>query len=404
MARPLTQYRLPYGLFAALYLLFLIVPWVLTCYQARRPFLLTKLWNRPTYDLEAHGIRQIDADLATRFADALEVLSYLAPLIALPAIYEILSRAVVVYTLRTGKSKQLNARQLFSLADRKFIWGLVNPRIRTWFSFFAVLLILVTVTHAILRAATVDTTWNRYALARTEKNRYGEDDSLDTPLKTPNGWTVEQIGLTPTPDAIQTLPVYNVLTRLRQEIIGTHPVDWQRKAWLVPSRPPSEDPRYFVSTIQKDTTTGMIRNLALRMDSEFSCFKPYRDTDFPTEDCPGGENYPYWHPELRLNICVQGNGTGIVDGGHVSPWANTTDKQRITEHIFIRMPDTEFLDVFNDETVSQHGWWNWEGDFQCTVHTDLAYFVLGNDDNNQTFSHKLERLSDSDANIVMMAQ
>lgn len=388
------RYQRAYGFFVAVYLIFLIVPWVLTCYQAREPFLLTKVLTRPKIS-GRDGIRQSDADLATRFAYALDALNYIAALIALPVIYEILARAAVVHALRTRNTKQLNAEQLFALADRKFIRGLFQSSTRRRFSFFAFSLIVLTVVHAIVRAVAVGLSWNQY-LAETSPISSAPDDNIVDTFLTPYGWDAVPIGRSPTPEAIATLPVLNVLTRVKQDIIGSHPGEWSEKAWFAP-----DEDKYFVTTVQKGTTTGVARNLALRMDSEFSCSKLYWETDYP-EDCPGGEQYPYRHPELKLNICVQGDGAGLGDGQRVSPWSDTTDKQRITETLFIRLVDEEFLGRLNISVLPSQEY-DWKGDIRCTAQTELGYFELGNDNNNNTFSRILDQLDEADAGLLELS-
>lgn len=400
MARVIAaEYQFRYGLFVTLYIVFLIVSWVLTCYQAKEPFLLTSYWTHPTHDVKLHGIQQADADHATRFTYVLDGLSYLAAVVALPVAYEIAARAAVIYTLRTTESKQLNVAQLFGLADRNFIGTLLHRKTQTVFSLFALILILLALANPIVRGIAVDATWNRSPLAMTPDDRDGV--GLTVQIATPNGWPARQIGLSPTAGDIQILRALNVMTRVRQEIIGSHPREWQHGAWSAPDTRSGND-RYFTTTIEKGRTTGMVRNLALRMDSEFLC-SDMSDDEYP-ENCPGGEEFPYRHARLGLDICLQGNGTGIVAGGqYISPWANTTDKQRITEHLFIHVPDRYIIDPQGDQR-SQRDYWNWESDMQCTVNTELAYFVLGNDQNNQTFSPKIDRLNETDAQIVAWAR
>ncbi|KAM7211950.1 hypothetical protein V8F06_012659 [Rhypophila decipiens] len=401
MARVIAvETRYGFGFLALLYLAFLIVPWILTCLQARIPFLLTAAFTRASfkYDIEAHGIQQGDADRATGFTYGLDALSYVAAVMALPVLYEILARAAVIYTLRTRKSKTLNAAQVFALADRSFLSGFFHNRSRNRFFGFSGLLILCTVAYHILRGAVIYTTWNRYPLVQLR--------SYSTPklsTHTPNSWDVEEIGVSPAPDDIQALPSLNVMTKLRQAIIATHPSEWQQDAWW------AEEPEYryrdgfFATSLNKNTTTGLVRNLALRMDSEFECEQGYYDSHYP-ENCPGGEEFPFRHPRLLLNVCIQGNGTGIRGGEYVSPWANTTDKQVITEQIYVQMPQHQINSSDFDRPQDQSGVWNWNGDFKCTVTTRLGFFVLGNDMNNHTFSPRLDHLNESDTQIIALAR
>ncbi|KAK4212068.1 hypothetical protein QBC37DRAFT_202670 [Rhypophila decipiens] len=410
MARVIAvETRYGFGFLALLYLTFLFVPWILTCAQARIPFLLTAAFTRASfkYDIEAHGIQQADADRATGFTYVLDALSYLAAVVALPVLYEVLARAAVIYTLRTRKSKTLNAAQVFALADRKFLSGFLHHRSRNRFFAFSGLLILCTVAYHILRGAVISTTWNRYPLVQLRPY-----STTELSTHTPNSWDVEEIGVSPAPNDIQALPSLNVMTKLRQAIIATHPDEWQRDAWW------AEEPRYrygyenekarfFATSLNKNTTTGLVRNLALRMDSEFEWTQLSGGPDEPQgypENCPGGEEFPFRHPRLVLNVCIQGNGTGIRDGEYVSPWTNTTENQVITEQIYVQMPRHQINGTSGYRDRDQSEVWNWKGDFKYTVTTRLGFFVLGNDKNNHTFSPRLDRLNESDTQIIALAR
>ncbi|KAM7189472.1 hypothetical protein V8F33_010055, partial [Rhypophila sp. PSN 637] len=414
MARVIAvETRYGFGFLTLLYLAFLIVLWILTCLQARIPFLLTAAFTQESfqYDIKAHGIQQADADRATRLTYVLDALSYVAAVAALPVLYEILARAAVIYTLRTRKLKKLDAAQVFALADRKFLSGFLHHRSRNRFFAFSVLLILCTVAYHILRGSVITKTLNRYPLVHLD-SRYSRPKLW---AYTPNSWDVEEIGVSPAPDDIQALPSFNVMTKLRQAIIATHPNEWQQDAWWA-EKPEyryrygqiNEKEKFFATSLNRNTTTGLVRNLALRMDSEFECEQQsrYYDSLYP-ENCPGGTEFPFRHPRLVLNVCIQGNGTGIRDGEYMSPWTNTTDKQVITEQIYVQMPKhklnaTSSSDYYGDRDQSEL--WDWKGDFNCTVTTRLGFFVLGNDKNNHTFSPRLDRLNESDSQIIALAR
>lgn len=50
-----------------------------------------------------------------------DALNFIAALAALPVIYALLARAAVVFSQRTKRNKTLSVRQLFALADRRFM-------------------------------------------------------------------------------------------------------------------------------------------------------------------------------------------------------------------------------------------------------------------------------------------
>ena len=82
-----------------LYMTILVIPWALTAHYSGT--------TTATTDVKA----------------VVDVLSVLSALATMPLLYALLARAAVVYTQRTRPNKQtpLNVRQLFSLADRRFV-------------------------------------------------------------------------------------------------------------------------------------------------------------------------------------------------------------------------------------------------------------------------------------------
>jgi len=91
------------------YLIVLVLPWGLTVHFSR----------------VAEGLIDDAGKVANlaQWTTAVDVLSVLCALVALPVIYALLARAAVVYSQRTSvkRTRIFNVRQLFSLADRRFV-------------------------------------------------------------------------------------------------------------------------------------------------------------------------------------------------------------------------------------------------------------------------------------------
>ncbi|KAK3311911.1 hypothetical protein B0H66DRAFT_525934 [Apodospora peruviana] len=320
------------------YIVFIILIWVLSCYQARKPFLLVRLCvpkQFQSYDVDLHGIMPAHAKDATNLTYALDALNVFAALVALPITYAILARAAVVRSLRTDKNKQLNVKQLFALADRKFL--------------------------------------------------VGTDGSLYDTQYTPNTWDARLVAISPELSALAGVRAREVITSVRHSLIGSRPSSWKATAWY-----DAGTKSYFASTVPRDTVTGMIRHLALRMDSQVEC-KRTESYEYPSP-CPGRE-FPFRHPRLKFDVCVTAN-FGTQEYYTNTPWRESylgstwmEDMQSIGEEMHVRYIDEDGLDVCQDEDWrcgNDRPRWTWDGNYKCSTNTTLANFELGNFYNNQT--------------------
>lgn len=121
-------------LFSLIYLALLIVPWVLTCLLNKGKFHYQKYNKKYVYHNITFRAQPRDITHNTRLAHATDILSYIAAVAALPVIFALLSRAAAVYSQRTSLTKPLSAKQLFSLADGRFIRHLgSSSRNGSWF-------------------------------------------------------------------------------------------------------------------------------------------------------------------------------------------------------------------------------------------------------------------------------
>lgn len=360
-------------LFTSLYLVLIIITWVLTCFQAKRPFLLLKSISGAQYDLEKYGIQQSHADIATRLSYGLDVLTLAAALMALPVIYAMLARAAVVNAMRTRKGKtKLNLGQLFALADGRFVSTGLVPRTHSYFTLFAFLaavLVCLTFTQPIVRAATVDVAWNPFQAAG-----YSSYTRVTKEEATIERWAKEAVGSSPPFTAVAFVNSPIVVSKIRDTLIGMESVGWQHDSWRDQSRG-----KYFQTLLPNDTDTGLFRQVALRFDSDHNC-TAITDNQYPST-CEGLE-FPYRHTNLTARICV--TRSGGVDISR-SPWDDRipssyddheySNLQRVVEEIYVLANYT----VSNPDEV----WYNGFG-FRCQANTTLAYFELPNDTNDHT--------------------
>jgi small-conductance mechanosensitive channel len=101
------------ALIAITYLTLLVVPWILTCVLAGKTI-------RQSRD-NSGALSPADAASRHQLAYLIDVLNLMAALAALPTMYALLARAAVVFSQRTDLKKTLNVKQLFALADRRFL-------------------------------------------------------------------------------------------------------------------------------------------------------------------------------------------------------------------------------------------------------------------------------------------
>jgi hypothetical protein len=136
--------------------------------------------------------------------------------------------------------------------------------------------------------------------------------------------------------------------------------------------------RFFV------TTTGILREYAMRLDSPVACSKIER-TSFPTSYA-GEEPFTAsfeMTDDISVRICVPGK-LGVL------PWTLTRNRQDIVEEIYLDMWDAykyRAADSDGDDTnVTVH----------CEVKTTRGYFELGNLRNNGTYGPLLQDWPDAD--------
>lgn len=143
----------------------------------------------------------------------------------------------------------------------------------------------------------------------------------------------------------------------------------------------------FTASVPAGTTTGVLREHTMRMNSVVECSIINKDK-FPAI-CPGSNPFttsfsssilPNFNaskdPSVDVRICSPGNQTQ-------NPWAPLRDRQVITEELFIDGSLSKFFDSGNF-TV------------RCDAETTRGYFELGNTHNNNTPGPVLDFWPDDD--------
>lgn len=144
----------------------------------------------------------------------------------------------------------------------------------------------------------------------------------------------------------------------------------------------------FVAAVPQGTTTGVLREHAMRFNSSVACNRIPR-SQFPSA-CEGDNPFTrsFTHSGNQTRICVPGT-VGIP------PWTLSRDRQELSEDLF--------LDILEEAQVREEpgypGTGNLTSDLtlHCTVHTTRGYFELGNYRNNYTWGPLLDVWPDSES-------
>ena len=110
----------------AVYLPFLIVPWILTCVLAVRPLGLLSYWNQAGQ--YSPGLYR-EMRFWARFVGVTDAI---ASVLTVPITSALLAHGAVAYCQRTNIKRSLNLRQTFTLADRgwadlSILWHALRP-------------------------------------------------------------------------------------------------------------------------------------------------------------------------------------------------------------------------------------------------------------------------------------
>jgi hypothetical protein len=125
---------------------------------------------------------------------------------------------------------------------------------------------------------------------------------------------------------------------------------------------------YFISAFQNGTTTGVLREHAMRLNTSLDC-GAISSADFPetcTGDSPFEASYHFhgWDnntSDLKVRACAPGNHSK-------SPWTLSRDRQDIEEETFL---DVKTAGLFVDAYIPSFT-------MKCRSSTTRGYFELGN--------------------------
>ena len=145
-----------------------------------------------------------------------------------------------------------------------------------------------------------------------------------------------------------------------------------------------DDESGFVAALPADTTTGVLREHIMRLNSSVSCTN-LTVAEWPST-CSGTNPFQasfaysesYYEGNRTIDVCAPGD-----MGKH--PWTFSRNRQVLSEEVFLRFTgrDADEEEVYRKDDV-----------VHCTAQTARGYFELGNAYNGETFGPMLEKWSD----------
>lgn len=374
-AKPL-RYRRTTLWMIILYLVLLIAPWVtnvILMYEASN-----------TKGFKQRGGRSLNRviNLEGWYAASL-VLDKIQALLAIPIVSGLLAQAAVVYSQRRTAAQELSVRQLMALADRSWadvpgLWAARHRDVGSRLVWLGGLLILIVSVQPPLQSLLVKEDVVQVATC------------LDMPLYGCGAASPPVVGFDAEPSDMQYLPSSVAVSRVASKISSASEWDVQSRLWPEKYYSVKDDNSYqrstlwwwfqseggsgtgssfFASSLLNGTSTGVLRELAMRMNSSSTC-ENVAKSEFPST-CAGRRPFTttFSHEALDVQICAPGE-------YDTTPWTLSRDRQDISEELWIDLslnveelgPVGVFNMVYGQSNFTLH----------CTANTTRGYFEVPN--------------------------
>ncbi|KAH5336637.1 hypothetical protein HBI42_019520 [Parastagonospora nodorum] len=384
------------------------LPWILTCILAQRPVNASSyIYQKGFSDSELRSLR--------RWKNAVDILNSIAGLITIPVLSTLLTQAAVVFCQRTGSGQFLSVQDLFALADRGWtnaatIYRSMRskpdqsiPGAKWGGSFLlpAICLILLGALQQPLYQILVHMEGTSVTTCSDVGYQYMSPNATHCEGNYPPAH--QPIGIDIEPARMALIYHTPFLQRLGSDLASVTrdaeqpnlwndkmPADAWRvskaneqtyykslKPWLSGFTNPYNDyemPEFFVAAIPTNSTTGVLRQHAMRFNSSVQC-KSIERTSFPST-CPG--KMPFFTDirksnETSIRVCVPGE-VGAF------PWTKSRNRQDIIEELYLDLWDGDVRIANPNE-----GQIPVNATIRCEARTTRAYFELGNSHNNNTY-------------------
>ncbi|KAK7057883.1 hypothetical protein R3P38DRAFT_2497804 [Favolaschia claudopus] len=383
---PLLAYRKATLWLLAVYLPTLVVPWVLICVLDFHPL------NVPSYDnqrgnIPPHGLLVIYTVVAL-----VRILNSISGILVMPVVGGILAHAAVVFSQRRKANQRLNLLQLLTLADRGWgsfpiMWTACSRGASSSFLWLAALMTVLSIIQQPIQSAFV--TFEPLIVM----------SCADLPQ---DGRCVKDSAIIAAYDAeprlINLLSHNLIVSSVAADMITLSDLDQISNLWVDDPYASSTSSgftkqpdhgmffwfarngvntkeRYFASALQNGTTTGVLRQHALRMNSSVSCEVIAKD-DFPST-CGGAGpvHAAYSNQFIDVRVCAPGE-------AGVTPWKPTRNREDISEELYIDMQLSDKLYTFYAARNFTR---------KCTAGSTKGYFELGNNKNDYVYGPLIDK-------------
>ena len=361
--RPLERYRKHVIALLVFYLPLLIVPWILICtlsVPGRDEKQFSEKPGTPRGRVKSQ-------EAATRVA---KVLSSIAGVAALPVLSALIARAAVSHCQRTKAGQKFNLAQTFALADRGWQDLAVVTRggfFKSGSLFLRLAFLLIVIGESAMEDA------ESWLIVSGVIQPPLQSLLVSYDLVAVRIWermlSDDIIGVDPEPNDIAVLSRDLVVQQVASDLVTQHVRTSDPYIWLnyYQYQGKALTNGTFVAAHPHETSTGVLRYHAMRMNSTVQCER-LELSKFPS-NCDGKNSFTasFSRPRyMDLKVCVPGD-------LNASPWTLSRNKQSTLEEIFFRVSgisDTTYLANFT---------------MHCTARTTRGYFELGNLGNDNQY-------------------
>lgn len=366
--------------------------------------------NRSSWAYAA-GISYREYKSLQAWARVIPTVNAIAAILAVPVISSVIAQASVVFAQRRHPGQHLSVRQLFKLADRSWLnlgtlhnmlwWDEPGHAHMNWYLVACTGLLVLgksgissSLAHADPLIGAVQfplyqllAPWKEITIATCKDTMYmrhvfGFGTCGFNYRFKELGYS--QIGIDLEPAQMAVIPQQYILPRVRHDLTTLHEYQAQPYVWTEPlsygaTTIESQGLLGFVTAIPGGTTTGVLREHIMRLNSTASC-SSLDVSEFP-ETC-SGENpfqasleykgiYDWGRADGNIStveICAPGN-----LGKH--PWTLSRSRQDLSEEVFLKFTGDKY------DTGVLH----------CTGLTTKGYFEMGNEHNEKIFGPLLDK-------------
>ncbi|KAH7313708.1 hypothetical protein B0I35DRAFT_480376 [Stachybotrys elegans] len=393
--KPALRYHITPAVVFFIYMIILIVPWVLLCILAERPFSASSYYDQRG-TMTRQDIQAIDA--VVRFANGMRAMS---ALLSIPITSTIMAYAAVRYSQRRKADQVLSTRQLFFLADRgwmdlSIMWpGRVGMKLSGMVLLGAGLVFFGIFSHTLQSILITFEPINAMSCLSVPA---GDSSCGGTPqivAEDAEPWAMARVS--------QNYMTQEVASRLMSiNLNDSQPYLWPETTDLSEEETPiTEDGQipsrlnffqrdadqerahvrgtYFASSVREGTTTGVLRENAMRMNSSATCEIISRSS-FPST-CDGDRplEWSLERDNMQVRLCVPGS-------RDEHPWTTSRDRQDVEEEMFLDFQYIEQVEaVFGSDNFTIH----------CTTSSARGYFELGNIMNSGAYGPLIDTWPDA---------